>query len=114
MTVVLLVLALFAALPAAAQPEPKARVGFLSPDPPTAAEPKRWLDAFRQGLRERGWEEGRNVVIEPRWAHGRYDRLGDLAAELVRVKVDVIVTDSTPAARAAKKATRSRCTWSWS
>jgi putative ABC transport system substrate-binding protein len=107
MTVVLLVLALFAAVPAAAQPPPKvARVGFLSPDRPTAPEPKRWLDAFRQGLRQRGWEEGRNVVIEPRWAHARYDRLGDLAAELVRVKVDVIVTDSTPAARAAMTATR--------
>jgi putative ABC transport system substrate-binding protein len=76
-------------------------VGFLSADPPSA-----WFDAFRQGLRERGWEEGQNVIIETRRAPSRYDQLDDLATELVRLKVDVIVTDSTPAARAAMNATR--------
>ena len=106
MQTVLLVLALLAAAPAVAEPGSKvARVAFLGTDPPTA-EPMRWFDAFQQGLRERGWEEGRNLVIESRRAHGRYAQLDELAAELVRLKVDVIVTDSTPAARAAMNATQ--------
>jgi putative ABC transport system substrate-binding protein len=62
--------------------------------------------ALRQGLRELGYVEGQNIVIEWRWADGRIEQLPDLAAELVRLKVDVIVTNSTPAARAAKNATR--------
>jgi putative ABC transport system substrate-binding protein len=66
----------------------------------------RWFDAFREGLREHGWEEGRNVIIESKRASGQYDQLDKLASELVRAKVDVIVTDSTPAARAAMKATQ--------
>jgi ABC-type uncharacterized transport system substrate-binding protein len=102
----LLLFALLAAITAVAQPGPKvARVAFLATDPPTA-EPIRWFDAFRQGLRERGWEEGRNLIIESKRANGQYDQLGELATELVRSKVDVIVTDSTPAARAAMRATR--------
>ncbi|HEY3066130.1 MAG TPA: ABC transporter substrate-binding protein [Methylomirabilota bacterium] len=61
--------------------------------------------AFRQGLRALGYEEGKNLVIEFREAHGEYDRLPALAAELVALKVDVLVLNSTPGARAAKQAT---------
>jgi len=63
------------------------------------------LDALRKGLRELGYVEGRNVVIEYRSADGRAERFPDLATELVRLKVDLIVTRGTPAARAAKNAT---------
>jgi len=63
------------------------------------------LEAFRQGLRDLGWVEGQNIAIEYRSAEGRFDRLPDLAAELVRLKVDVIVAVPTPAALAAKNAT---------
>jgi putative tryptophan/tyrosine transport system substrate-binding protein len=106
MRTLLLLLVLLAATPVAAQPESKvARVVFLSADPPND-EPLRWFDAFRQGLREHGWEEGRNLIIESRRTNGHYDQLDKLASELVRSKVDVIVTDSTPAARAAMKATQ--------
>ena len=65
------------------------------------------FDAFRQGLRERGYIEGKNLVIEYRSADGRADRFPQLAAELVGLKVDVIVTRGTPAAQAAKNATGS-------
>ncbi len=64
------------------------------------------LGAFRQGLAELGYAEGQNFVIEYRSADGRTERLGDLATELVRLKVDVIVTRGTPAALAAKQATQ--------
>jgi putative tryptophan/tyrosine transport system substrate-binding protein len=63
------------------------------------------LAALRQGLRDLGYEEGKNLVIEYRWAEGRYDRLPGFADELVRLKVDVLVTYATPGARAAKRAT---------
>ena len=65
------------------------------------------FDAFRKGLRERGYVEGRNIVIEYRSADGRANRFPELVAELVRMKVDVIVTRGTPAAQAAKNATGS-------
>jgi putative tryptophan/tyrosine transport system substrate-binding protein len=67
--------------------------------------PKR-LDAFRAGLRDLGYEEGRNIVIEYRWAEEHYDRLPALFAEVVRLNVDVIVTHGTPGALAAKQATK--------
>jgi putative ABC transport system substrate-binding protein len=63
------------------------------------------VDAFRAGLRDLGYVEGKNIVIEFRFAEGKYDRLPELAAELVRLKVDVIVTHSAPGALAAKQAT---------
>jgi putative ABC transport system substrate-binding protein len=65
-----------------------------------------FFDAFRQGLRELGWVEGQNIAIEHRLAEGKLDRLPHLAAELVRLKVDVILATSSPPAVAAKNATR--------
>jgi putative ABC transport system substrate-binding protein len=63
------------------------------------------VDAFRAGLRERGWVEGKNVAIEYRWAQGDYTRLASLAADLIRAKVDLILPHGTPGARAAQGAT---------
>ncbi len=80
------------------------RIGYLSAAAPAASATV--IDAFRQGLRERGWVEGQNIVIDYRFAEGRYDRLPDLAAELVRLNIDVIVAAPTPPAMAASKATR--------
>jgi putative ABC transport system substrate-binding protein len=79
------------------------RIGFLGTLSPSDTSPR--LDAFRQALRELGWVEGQNIVIDYRYAEGRFDRLPDLAAELVRLKVDIIVAQPTPAAVAAKNAT---------
>ncbi len=79
------------------------RIGFLRATSPSDRPPL--LDAFRQGLRELGWVEGQNIVIDYRYAEGRFDRLPGLAAELVRLKVDIIVAVPTPAAAAAKNAT---------
>jgi putative ABC transport system substrate-binding protein len=91
-------------LAARAQPSRKVyRIGFLGVTSPT--EYRRLVDALRTGLRQLGYEEGNNIVFEYRWAEGRYDRLPGLAAELVNLKVDVLVTHSTPGARAAKQAT---------
>jgi putative ABC transport system substrate-binding protein len=71
----------------------------------SAAAQKPWTAAFVQRLRELGWSEGRTVAIEYRWAEGRSDRFAEIAAEFVRLKVDVIVTHNTPPTVAAKKAT---------
>jgi putative ABC transport system substrate-binding protein len=79
------------------------RVGFMGNS--TAALEANLVDAFREGLRELGYEEGRNIVIEYRWADGKYERFSALIAELIAAKVDVIVTAGTPAALAVKKAT---------
>jgi ABC-type uncharacterized transport system substrate-binding protein len=87
----------------AQQTEKVYRIGYLGPS--SAAAVSRFTEAFRQGLRELGWIEGQNIVIEYRFAEGQYDRLPDLAAELARLKVDVIVAIATPAAVAAKNAT---------
>jgi putative ABC transport system substrate-binding protein len=75
------------------------RVGVLSPSADS------FLSALRQGLRELGYIEGRNISLEYRSAEGRAERLPELAAELVRLKVDVIVTITPPGVRAAKQAT---------
>ena len=81
-----------------------ARIGFLSPT--SAAAHAAPVAAFRQGLRAAGYQEGANLRIEYRWADGKADRLPSLASELVRLEVDLIVTHSTPGARAAKQATK--------
>jgi ABC-type uncharacterized transport system substrate-binding protein len=86
----------------AQQAKKVSRVGILSPFISSA---DFLLDAFRQGLRELGYVESRNIVIEYRSAEGRNDRLPELAAELVRLKVDVLVTTGPAAVRAAKQAT---------
>ena len=80
------------------------RVGHLAASAPSA-ENTRLLGAFQAELRERGWVEGQNIAFEYRWAEGRYERLPDLAAQLVRSNVDVIVTHGTPGSLAAKRAT---------
>ena len=80
-------------------------VGFLGNS--TAALEAKLVDAFRGGLREFGYAEGRNIRIEYRWAEGRYERLPALIGELIAAKVDVIVTAGTPASLAVKKATAS-------
>ena len=80
------------------------RIGFLGVTSPSDRPPL--LDAFRQGLRELGWVEGQNIVIDYRYAEGRVGRLTDLAAELVRLKVDLIIgSNGTQVATAAKNAT---------
>ena len=87
---------------AQAQQTEKTRViGYLSP----ANGPTVGTEVFRRGLRELGWFEGQNLRIEYRWAARRADRLPALADELVRLKVDLIVAQSTPAVQAAKTAT---------
>jgi putative ABC transport system substrate-binding protein len=87
----------------AQQAKKVARIGFLSALSRTPMLPN--LQEFQQRLRELGWIEGQNIAIEYRWAEGKYERLPELAAELVRLKVDVIVANSGPAALAAKRAT---------
>lgn len=79
------------------------RIGILEPIP--ASQNAANLDALRNGLRELGYVEGRNLIIEYRSAEGRAERFPDLASELVRLKVDLILTRGTPAAIAAKNAT---------
>lgn len=81
------------------------RIGYLVPASPSAIAMRQ--EAFRQGLRERGYIEGKNILIEYRYAEGKLERLPALAAELVRLKVDVIVTTSSAPTRAAKGATSS-------
>jgi putative ABC transport system substrate-binding protein len=81
------------------------RIGYLSLGSLESPETRASLDAFRQGLRERGYVEGQNIVIEYRAADGKIERLPALATELARLKVDLIVAGSTPGARAARQAT---------
>jgi len=90
-------------LAARAQQTKVARIGFLGSVSASSHAPR--LAAFRAGLRDLGWLEGTNLLIEYRWAEGNYERLRDLADELVQLKVDVLVTHTTPGALAAKSAT---------
>jgi len=87
----------------AQQPKRVPRIGFLAGVFPASISAR--VEAFRQGLRELGYVEGKSIVIEYRWAEGKFERLPDLAAELVRLKVDVIVTAGPQATRPAKDAT---------
>ena len=85
------------------QPNKVARIGFLAA--PSRTGMSHLTEAFLQGLREVGYVEGKNIAIEYRWADGKFERLPELAAELVRLKVDVIVAAVTQASLAAKNAT---------
>jgi putative tryptophan/tyrosine transport system substrate-binding protein len=97
---------LAAPLAAEAQPAAKVyRIGFLGNSTPALE--ANLVGPFREGLRELGYVEGRNIVIEYRWAEGQYERFPVLIAELLARKVDVIVTAETPATQAVKKATTS-------
>ena len=103
-----LALAVFGAAPfgAKAQQTGKVfRIGYLSA--PTRKSVELVLEAFQKALRELGWIEGQNLIIEYRWAEGKVERLPELAADLVRLKVDLIVAPAGSAALAAKKATNS-------
>src|SRR5688572_91030 len=79
------------------------RIGFLAVVSPSQLSAR--VDAFRQGLRELGYIDGKNLVIEYRWADGKFDQMPHLAADLVRLKVDIIVTGGPQATRPAKEAT---------
>ena len=93
---------LLSAAPAATQQAEKIyRIGYLSPRPAPLAND----EIFRQSLQDLGWIEGKNLAIEYRWAGGRWEDLPALAAELVGLKVDVIVTSTTRVTLAAKNAT---------
>src|SRR5438093_9505113 len=87
----------------AQQPKNVPRIGFLAATSPQIETTR--IEGFRQGMRELGYVEGKNIVIEWRWAEGKFDRLPDLAAELARLDVDVIVAGGSTSAGAAKKAT---------
>jgi putative ABC transport system substrate-binding protein len=106
LTALIVLLALGAGTPLAGEAQKTAktyRLGFLSTA--SAAGFASQVDAFRQGLRDFGYVEGKNLLVEYRYADDRYDRLTALAAELVQLKVDVIVTSGTPATLAVKQAT---------
>jgi putative ABC transport system substrate-binding protein len=104
---ILLVLAGPLVLAAAQPPEKMPRVGYISPGSPSDPVRLRRFEAFREAMRELGYAEGRNLSIEPRWAEDQYDRYAALAADLVRLKVDVIVTLGGAATKAARQATQS-------
>ncbi len=92
---------------AAAQPREKVpRVGYITAGSHADQGRQRRFEAFRQGLRDLGYSEGQNIAIESRWAEGRDDRYPTLAADLVRLKVDVIVAVGGAASKAAQQATR--------
>jgi putative ABC transport system substrate-binding protein len=104
--IVALILSLLVA-PLAAQPREKMpRIGYLNPGAASDPLRQRRLEAFRHGLRALGYVEGQTIALEPRWAEGQYERYPALAADLVRVPVDVIVTNGGAATKAAQHATR--------
>ena len=89
-------------LAADAQPPKRVRIGYLSGNPPSDTQDA--LEAFRKKLRDLGYVEGQNLVLESRYADGKYDRLPQLTADLVSLNVDIILTYGTPATLAAKNA----------
>ena len=92
-------------LAAGAQPATKVyRIGLLGGSPPTDASGRLWEDFF-QGLRELGYVEGPNIIVDGRWYGEKPERLPSLAAELVQAKVDVIVAGTAPAPEGAQRAT---------
>jgi len=103
LTTVVALLMLTVPLAAGAQRAGKVyRIGFLADSPAAFSEP---IEAFRQGLRDLGYVEGRDITIEYRWAEGKPERMRELAEELVRLKVDLIVVPSSIYTEAAKRAT---------
>ena len=104
---VALTLGLLAApLVGAGQPRVRVpRIGYLSASSRKDLDAQQRLAAFQQGLDELGYAKGKNIAIEERWAEEKWDRLPDLASDLVRLKVDVIVTGIVPAIQAAQRAT---------
>src|SRR2546425_10155831 len=97
---------LAAPLAAEAQPVGKLpRVGLLLPGSSSDPLVQPYLDVLRRGLRELGYVEGQSIAIEYRWAEGKYEQLPDLASELVRLKLDVIVAVGTIAVQSAKQTT---------
>src|SRR5262249_48074763 len=88
---------------AAQQPTKIPRIGYLITSSPSAIAPR--MDAFQQGLRELGYVEGKNIVIERRQGEGNLERPPGLEAELVRLNVDVLAPSAPPATRPAKEAT---------
>src|ERR687892_1846122 len=86
----------------AQQPKNVPRIGYLRAEKPPEVD----IEGFRQGLREHGYVEGKNIVVEYRWADGNEDRLRSLVDELIRLKVDLIVTSAPAATQAAKEATK--------
>jgi putative ABC transport system substrate-binding protein len=112
LSLVTLILALLAA-PLAVEAQPARgvhRIGFLGNS--TAALEAHLVGPFREGLRELGYVEGQNLVIEYRWAEGQYERFPTLIAELLALKVDVIVTAGTPATQPSRRQQR-RSLSSW-
>ena len=103
LSVIAFVLVVAGAVAEAQQPTKIPRIGYLTAGSLSAQSAR--IEAFRQGLRELGYAEGKNFVIEYRYAEGKFDRLPELAAELVRLKVDIIVSAGPIVTRAAKEAT---------
>jgi putative ABC transport system substrate-binding protein len=102
--VIVALVIVFPALAVDAQPAGKVfQIGYVGNATPTLE--AALVDGLRQGLRERGYEEGKNVVLHYRWAEGRIEPMDALVADLLRLKVDVMVTSGTPAALAAKRGT---------
>jgi putative ABC transport system substrate-binding protein len=102
--VFVVVLLAFAVIVEAQQPSKMPRIGYLGAFTPSAGAPL--LEAFRQGMRELGYVEGRNIFIDYRWAEGTPDQFPALAGELINLRVDVIVTQSNAAVAALQQATR--------
>src|SRR5438094_3695048 len=94
LSVIAFVLVVAGAVAQAQQPKKVSQIGFLSATSPSAIAAR--IDAFRQGLRELGYVEEKNIVIKYRYAEGNLDRLSELAAEMMRLKVDVIVSAGPP------------------
>ena len=99
----ILVVSVLLAVGVIADAQQPAKIGYLSTDSPSIIAVR--IEAFRQGLRDLGNVEEKNIVIEWRFAEGKVERLRGLAAELIRLKVDVIVTSGPAATRAAKEST---------
>ena len=105
-TIVVLTVLMLPLFAVAQRPVQVRRIAFLElAFPPAPAEPTPFLDAFREGLRARGWTEGHTLAIEWRWAEGSLDQFATLVAEMIRLPVEVLVVPNLTTARIAQKAT---------